>query len=95
MTPRKPPVKERYPADALVRALKGRTVVDASCDGEGVDDVRLLLDDGTTILIDAELNEDPESLALAEQLGRPPWPQLLVKLGGDELWPHSPEMPAA
>jgi hypothetical protein len=43
--------RERYPARAIVDALKGRTVVDASCDGEGMDDVRLLLDDGTTLAI--------------------------------------------
>jgi hypothetical protein len=51
--------------------LVGRTVVDATCDGEGADDVRLLLNDGTTIRIDAELDDDPESLALPDQLGRP------------------------
>jgi len=85
-----PPARERRPAAALIEALKGRTVIDASCDAQGVDvDVRLKLADGTTILIDAELDEDPHALALAEQLGRPPWPRLLVKLGGDELWPHT------
>lgn len=84
------PAKERYPAAALVQALKGRTVVDASCDGEGIDDVRLRLDDGTTLLIDTELDDDPQALELAEQLGRPPWPRLLVRRGGDELWPHTP-----
>jgi len=64
-------------------------VIDASCDAQGVDDVRLKLDDGTTILIDTQLDEDPQALALAERLGRPPWPRLLVKLGGNELWPHA------
>lgn len=78
---------ERYPAKAIVEKLKGRTVVDASCDGEGMDDVRLLLDDGTTIAIDSELDSSPDSLAMAEWLGRPPWPRLLVQIGGRELWP--------
>ena len=77
---------ERHPAAALVAALVGRTVIDASCDGEGVDDVRLLLDDGTVVLIDAELDSDPHSLEL-EQLGRAPCPRLGVLLGGRELWP--------
>ncbi len=81
------PAKERWPADALVKALRGRTVVDATCDAEGVDDVRLRLDDGTIVLIDTELDEQPQAVALAEQLSRPPWSQLVVKLGGDELWP--------
>jgi hypothetical protein len=56
-------------------------VVDATCDGEGVGDARLLLDD-TTVLIDAVLDSDPESIALAEQLGRAPWPRLRVLIGG-------------
>jgi len=64
----------------------GRMVVDATCDGECVEDVRLLIDDGTTIVIDAELDNDPESLALAEQIGRPGWPRLRVPVGGRELW---------
>jgi len=42
------------------------------------------------VLIDAELDEDPQALVLAEQLGRPPWPRLLVKLGAAELWPRTP-----
>lgn len=78
---------ERHPAVALVGALVGRTVIEATCDGEGVDDVRLLLDDGTAVLIDAELNRDSESLVLADQLGRAPWPRLRVLVGGRELWP--------
>ena len=89
MTERQSPANERWPADALVHALRGRTVVEASCDAEGVDDVRLKLDDGTVILIDTELDDDPEALKLAGQLGRPPWPRLLVMRGGDELWPYS------
>lgn len=71
----------------MVAALVGRTVVDATCDGEGVDDVRLLLDDGTAILLDAELDTDPESMALADQLGRAPWPRLRILTGGRELRP--------
>lgn len=86
---RVPSSPERYPAKALVDTLKGRTVVDASCDGEGMDDVRLLLDDGTTVAIDSELNTSPYSLAMAEWLGRPPWPRLVVQIGGQELWPFS------
>jgi hypothetical protein len=82
---------ERHPAAALAAALVGRTVIDATCDGEGVDDVRLLLDDGTAVLIDAELDSDPESLVLAEQLGRAPWPRLRVLVGGRELSPLDPD----
>jgi hypothetical protein len=78
---------ERHPAAALAATLVGHTVVDATGDGEGVGDARLLLDDGTTILVDAELDSDPDSMALAEELGRPPWPRLLVLIGGRELWP--------
>jgi hypothetical protein len=81
------PRHEGHPAADLVAALVGRTVVDATCDGEGVDDVRLLLDDGTAILLDAELDTDPESMALAEQLGRAPWPRLRILIGRGELWP--------
>jgi len=62
-------------------------VIDATCDGEGVDDVRLLLDDGTAILIDAEHNSEPESVALADAVGRAPWPRLRVLVDGRELWP--------
>jgi len=78
---------ERYPAQALIEALKGRTVVDASCDGEGVDDVRLLLDDGTAIVIDAELDTSPSSIAMAQALCGPPRPRLSVQIGARELWP--------
>lgn len=62
-------------------------MIDATCDGEGVDDVRLLLDDGTGVLIDMELDSDPESPVVAEQLGRAPWPRLRVLIGGRELLP--------
>jgi hypothetical protein len=81
--------REEHPARALVEALLGRTIVDATCDGEGVDDVRLQLDNGTVILIDSELDWD--SAPLAERLGRPPWSRLVVRFGGDELWPHAAE----
>jgi hypothetical protein len=73
---------EGHPAATLAAALVGRTVVDATCDAEGVDDVRLLLDDGTVILLDVELDPDPESMALADQLGRAPWPRLRILTGG-------------
>lgn len=53
-------------------ALVGHTVIDATCDGEGLDDVRLVLDDGTAVLIDAEFDRDLESPVFAEQLGRAP-----------------------
>ena len=43
-----------FPAAALVEALRGRTVVDAYCDGEGRDDVQLVLDDGTKLWIDVD-----------------------------------------
>jgi hypothetical protein len=48
--------------------------------------VRLRLYNGVVILIDSELDED--WAPLAEMLGRPPWPRLVVRIGGDELWPH-------
>lgn len=80
---------ERHPADALVNVLKGRTVVDASCDGEGVDDVWLLLDDGTTVFIDTELHESENTGAAAELLGtRESRSRLTVRVGSREDWPH-------
>ncbi|MGH2745353.1 MAG: hypothetical protein ACRDN8_23260 [Thermoleophilaceae bacterium] len=63
-------MSERWPADALVRALRGRTVVEASCDGEGVDDVRLLLDDGTVVAIDATVVDVDEPIPLRAYPGR-------------------------
>jgi len=80
---------ERYPARAIVEALKRRTVVDTSCDGEGMDDVRLLLNNGTTVTIDSELDTSPNAVAMADWLGRPPWPRLVVRIGGRELWPFA------
>ncbi len=74
-------MSERWPADALVRALRGRTVIDAVCDGEGNDDVRLLLDDDTVVAIDAIAVETTEPLALG------PRGKLTVAVGGLELWP--------
>lgn len=76
---------ERWPADALVQALRGRTVVDASCDGEGMDDVRLLLDDGRVVVIDAVVEEVQDKLL--RELGMGPQGRLVVTLGGRELWP--------
>ncbi len=78
------PPAERHPARALVDALKGRTIIDASCDAEGNNDLRLFLEDGTMILIDVEPDVDSEPLALA--LGRRPWPRLLVRIGAGKLW---------
>ncbi len=66
----------------VVRALRGRTVVDASCDGQGIDDVRLSLDDGTAIALDATTVHEtvgPVDLGLR---GR-----LTVSVGGPELSP--------
>lgn len=57
---------ERYAARAIVEALKGHTVVDASCDGEGMDDVRPLLDNGTTVTIDSELDTSPSAVTMAD-----------------------------
>jgi hypothetical protein len=45
----------RYPAAALVQALRGRTVIDAYCDAEGHDDVHLALDNGTRVWIDVDV----------------------------------------
>ncbi len=77
------PPAERHPARALVDALKGRTIIDASCDAEGNNDLRLFLDDGTMILIDVEPDVDSEPLALA--LGRRPSPRLAVRIGAGKL----------
>ena len=46
----------RHPAAALVEALRGRTVVDACCDAEGNDDVHLVLDDGTRVWVDVDVD---------------------------------------
>lgn len=77
-------MSERSPGKALVRALRGRTVVEASCDAEGMDDVRLLLDDGRVVMIDAAAEEVDDLLA---ELGLGPQGRLVVKVGGRELWP--------
>lgn len=78
-------MSERSPADALVRALRSRTVVDASCDGEGMDDVRLLLDDGRVVMLDAAAEAVTDE-ALKE-LGLGPQGRLVVTIGGRESWP--------
>jgi hypothetical protein len=49
-----PPV--RFPAAALVEALRGRTVVNAYCDAEGHDDVHFVLDDGTRVWVDVDVD---------------------------------------
>jgi len=60
-------------------------VVDASCDGEGFDDVRLLLDDGRVVTIDVAVEAvTDESL---KELGLGPQGRLVVTVGGHELWP--------
>jgi hypothetical protein len=41
-----------------VEALRGRTVADAYCDGEGRDDVHLVLDDGTKLWIDVDTDRN-------------------------------------
>jgi hypothetical protein len=46
----------RFPAAALVEARRGRTVVNAYCDAEGRDDVHLVLDDGTRVWVDVEVD---------------------------------------
>jgi hypothetical protein len=48
----------RFPAAALVEGMRGRTVVDAYCDGEGYDDVHLVLDDGTRLWIDVDVDRN-------------------------------------
>lgn len=58
----------RFPAAALVEALRGRTVVDAHCDGEGHDDVHLVLDDGTRVWVDVDV--DPNVVVEARGGGR-------------------------
>lgn len=81
-------MSERWPADALVRALRGRTVIDASCDAQGNSDVRLVLDDGTVIALDAiTVHETAGPLDLGLR-GR-----LTVTIGGRELWPFGDNEP--
>lgn len=77
-------MSERWPAASLVRALRGRTVIDATCDGEGIDDVRLRLDDGTVLMIDATVVDIVDELLPLGPRGR-----LVVDIGGAELWPGS------
>ena len=74
-------MSERYPARALCDALKGHIVIDASCDGEGSDDVRLKLDNGSVILIDSA--PDLQYFLGQDHLRS----KLVVKIGGKELWP--------
>jgi hypothetical protein len=78
---------ERWPAAALVEALRGHTVIDASCDAEGVDDVRLRLEDGTVIRIDARVTYS-DAVELIEFGLAGPWAQLEVAIGGANLWSH-------
>jgi hypothetical protein len=59
---------ERLPAAALVEALRGRTVIDAYCDGEGHDDVHLMLDDGTAVWVDVDV--DPNVVVEGRDGGR-------------------------
>ncbi len=84
-----PGFDERHPAAILVEVLKRHRVVDATCDGEGNEDVRLLLDDDTVVMIDSDLALDPYSETMARAIGRPvPWSRLVVKVGPrHELWP--------
>lgn len=78
-------MRERSPGKALVIALRGRTVVEASCDAQGMDDVRLLLDDGRVVVIDVAAEEVDDELLKELALG--PQGRLVVTLGGRELWP--------
>ncbi len=75
-------MSERHPAAALVRALRGRTVIDGSCDGEGMDDVRLRLDDGSFIALDVTAVHE---VVCGWDLGF--HGRLIVTIGGAELWP--------
>jgi len=68
----------RWPAAALVEALRGRTVVDAYCDGQGVDDVHLRLDDGTQIWLDADVEDVEVEVEGATPLALGPRGRLLV-----------------
>jgi hypothetical protein len=77
---------ERWPAHALAEALKGHTVIDASCDGEGVDDVRLRLENGVIIRIDAKIIRVEDDLLAA--VGLTEQAQLDVTIGDHELWPY-------
>lgn len=75
-------MSERWPADALVRALRGRTVIDAWCDGEGMDDVRLRLDDGSVVTLDATAVD-----GVVGPIDLGPQGRLVVNIGGSGLWP--------
>jgi hypothetical protein len=80
-------VPERWPGHALVEALKGHTVIDASCDGEGVDDVRLRLENDVVIRIDATVTFSDDELLIEAGLAGPQ-ARLDVTIGDRELWPH-------
>jgi hypothetical protein len=75
----------RFPAAALVEALRGRAVVDAYCDAEGHDDVHLVLDDGTRVWVDVDV--DPKVVVEGRGGGRlelGPRGRLVVAVEGPE-----------
>jgi hypothetical protein len=72
----------RWPAAALVDALRGRTVVDAYCDGEGMDDVHLRLDDGTRVWVDVGVEDASIDLPDGDQLDLGPRGRLRVSVEG-------------
>lgn len=76
--------RERWPATALPYALRGPTVVEPTADGEGHDDLRLLLDDGTVCVI---LEAAVTDATLGPDLPLPPYGELQAYIGGRELWP--------
>ncbi len=89
--------EERWPARALADALRGRTIIESTADGEGHDDLRLLLDDDTVCVIMGAAVTDA---TLGEDFPLPAYGELKAYIGGRELWPfdqgeHAPGEHAA
>lgn len=85
----------RWPAAALVDALRGRTIVEAYCDGEGMDDVQLRLDDGTHVWLDVDVEDTSRNLPGAGRLDLGPRGRLRVAVQhsepGRSRGPSAPE----
>lgn len=77
----------RWPAAALIDALRRRTIVDAYCDGEGMDDVHLRLDDGTHVWLDVEVEDTSRDLPGAGRLDLGPRGRLRVAVQHPEPYP--------
>lgn len=89
------PDPETHPAAALVAALRGRTVLDATCDGEGNDDVWLRLDNGSVVRIDAivETATPVQPVDGGEPLELGPHGRLIVAFPDRYLLDEGPAVP--